>query len=79
MTSSIRSLQRALVFVVRESSLPVTLGLVNLVNCIGHRDLYPRTHHMTLLWAVREGLSRMCNQLVVGEDDVPCLEWRLQV
>ena len=37
----------------------------------------PRTHHVTPLFAVREGLSRMGNQVIVGENDVPCLERRL--
>ena len=78
-SSSVRSQSRPPVGAGCQGGLPVTLGLVNLVNCIGHRDLYPRTHHVTLLCAVRVGLSRMCNQVVVGENDVPCLERRLQV
>lgn len=46
---------------------------------IGLDDLYPRTHDVTPLFAVCEGLSCMGNQLIVGEDDVPCLERRLCV
>ena len=50
-----------------------------IVICISLGDLYPRTHHVTPLFAVREGLSRMGNQVIVGENDVPCLERRLCV